>query len=69
MAAVTLEITPDLESRLRREAAREGLDPQGYILSTLRQRLADARRVAVPRSTADEASLLRQINRGLPAET
>ncbi len=69
MAAVTLEITPDLESRLRREAAREGLDPQGYILSTLRQRLTGARRAAVPRLTADEANLLREINRGLPAET
>ena len=69
MAAVTLEITPDLESRLRREAAREGLDPQGYILSTLRQRLAGARRVAVPRLTTAEAKLLREINRGLSAET
>ena len=69
MAAVTLEITPDLESRLRREAARVGLDPQSYILNTLRQRLTDARRPALPRLAADEAELLRQINRGLPAET
>lgn len=66
MAAVTLEINPDLELQLRREAAREGLDPQGYILSTLRQRLAGVR---VPHLTADEASLLREINRGLAAET
>ncbi len=69
MTAVTLEITPDLESRLRREAAKEGLDPQGYILNTLRQRLVGIRRAAVPRLSAAEASLLREINRGLPAET
>ncbi|MEM7357430.1 MAG: hypothetical protein AAF657_41840, partial [Acidobacteriota bacterium] len=69
MAAVTLEITPDLESQLRREAAREGLDPQGYILSTLRQRLTGAQHPTVPRLTAEEANLLRQINRGLPAAT
>jgi len=69
MAAVTLEITPDLETRLRREAAREGLDPQGYILSTLRQHLTGARRAAVPRLTAAEANLLQEINRGLSAET
>lgn len=69
MAAVTLEITPDLESRLHREAAREGLDPQGYILSTLRQRLTGSRRAVVPRLSAGEATLLREINRGLPAET
>ena len=69
MAAVTLEITPDLESQLRREAAREGLDTQGYILSTLRERLAGVRRATAPRLTADEAALLREINRGLPTET
>ncbi|MCP4663358.1 MAG: hypothetical protein GY856_48820 [bacterium] len=69
MPAVTLDITPDLESRLRREAAREGLDTQGYILSTLRERLAGIRRSAVPRLAADEAALLQEINRGLPAET
>jgi hypothetical protein len=69
MPAVTLDITPDLESRLRREAAREGLDTQGYILSTLRERLAGIRRSAVARLDADESALLQEINRGLPAET
>ncbi len=69
MTAVTLEITPDLESRLRREAAREGLDTQGYILHTLRERLTPARQAAVPRLAAGEAALLEKINRGLPAET
>jgi len=69
MPAITLEITPDLESRLRREAASQGLDTQGYILSTLRERLAGIRRSAVARLAADEAALLREINRGLPAQT
>ncbi len=69
MTAVTLEITPDLESRLRREAAREGLDTQGYILHTLRERLTRASRASVPRLAAGEAALLKEINRGLPAET
>lgn len=69
MTAVTLEITADLESQLRREAAREGLDPQGYILSTLRQRLTGDHRGTAPRATAEEASLLRKINQGLPTET
>ncbi len=69
MTAVTLEITSDLESRLRREAAREGLDTQGYILHTLRERLSGARRATVPKLAAGEAALLQKINRGLPAET
>ncbi len=41
MPALTLEITPDLESRLRREAAMEGLNPQGYILSALERAWAE----------------------------
>ena len=64
MSAITLEITPDLESRLQHEAAREGLDTQGYILSTLRERLAGVRRSTVPRLPADEAALLKEIGSG-----
>ncbi len=69
MPAVTLDITPELESRLYREAAREGLDTQGYILSTLREHLARVRRPTEARLPADEAALLQEINRGLPTET
>lgn len=69
MTALTLEITPDLESALRREAARQGLDTQGYILSTLRERLASARLDAAPSLSAEETDLLQGINRGLPRET
>jgi len=66
MSALTLELAPDLESRLRREAAREGLDTQGYILSTLREHLARARS-SVPRMPSDESALLQEISRGLAA--
>lgn len=69
MMAFTLEMTPDLESALRHEAAKQGLDTQGYILSTLRERLASVRQIAAPRLPADEAALLQEINRGLPSET
>jgi hypothetical protein len=69
MMALTLEITPDLESALRREAARQGLDTQGYVLDALRERLATAREIAAPRLPAEEAELLQEINRGLPSET
>ncbi|MEA2599898.1 MAG: hypothetical protein QOF89_890 [Acidobacteriota bacterium] len=68
MAALTLEITPDLESALRQEAAKQGLDAQGYILRTLRERLA-ARQIAAPRLPADEAALLQAINRGFSSKT
>jgi hypothetical protein len=68
MAALTLEITPDLESELRREAAKQGLDTQGYILRTLRERLAASRPITAQRLPADEAALLQAINRGLSSE-
>jgi hypothetical protein len=69
MAAFIVEIAPDLEAALRREAAKQGIDAQGYILSTLRERLASARRTAAPRLPAAEAALLQEINRGLSAES
>lgn len=68
MTALTLEITPDLESALRREAAKQGLDTQGYVLSTLRERLAAVRQVAAPRLSAEETELLQEINRGFASE-
>ncbi len=69
MAALTLEITPDLDSQLRREAASQGLEVQVYVLRMLRQLQASTAGTAVPRLRADEAQLLQEINRGLPAKT
>ncbi|HEV7509391.1 MAG TPA: hypothetical protein VGS07_31235 [Thermoanaerobaculia bacterium] len=69
MAALTLEITSDLESALRREATKQGLDTQGYILRTLRERLTATRQLAASRLPADEAALLQTINQGFSSET
>jgi hypothetical protein len=67
MAAFTLEIAPELEATLRREAAKQGLDARDYILSTLRERLAWIS--MAPRLPVAEAALLQEINRGLSAES
>jgi hypothetical protein len=69
MSALTIEITSDLESALHREAAKQGLDPQGYILRALRERLAAPRQIAAPRLSAVEAALLQAINSGLSSES
>ncbi len=72
MAALTLEITSDLESALRREARKQGLDTQGYILRTLHERLAATRRARAQiaaRLSGDESALLQTINRGFSSET
>lgn len=68
MAALTLEIAPDLEATLRLEAARQGLDARDYILRALRERLA-AMTAAPPRLPVAEAALLQEINRGLSPES
>lgn len=68
MTAITLEITPDLESALRREAEKQGLDAQGYVLGALRERLTSARRAGAPSLPAAESELLQEINRGLPGD-
>ena len=36
---VTIELTPELEARLRREAARLGLPPEAYVARALEQHL------------------------------
>jgi hypothetical protein len=65
MAAFIVEIAPDLEATLHREAAKQGLDARDYILGALRERLASAHSFADPRLSDAEAALLQEINRGL----
>jgi hypothetical protein len=62
---VTLDIAPELERRLRDEAAREGIDTTTYIEHTLEERLRHANN-RLPRS---EAELLQRINLGLSQES
>lgn len=65
--AVTIDITPGLESQLRDEAAKRGLDANGYIVHTLEEHLRQTR--SVRHLAKGEAELLRKINHGLPQET
>lgn len=62
--ALTLNLTQELQTELRHEAAREGLDEAGYILRALNDRL----RFAKSRTPRPEAELLSRINRGVTQE-
>lgn len=62
---LTIDLQPELETRLREEAARLGLDPRAYVVRTLQERLTPPPQTV----TASESELVRQINAGLPAET
>ncbi len=67
MTQITLDLSPELESQLRTEAAKQGIDPQRYILDTLHIRLAANQAVTNHLPTA-EADLLQRINFGLSTE-
>ncbi len=66
---LTIDLTPEIEARLRDEAAKEGLDPDRYVLHTLTERWGQTRQADPPRLPGVESELLQRINEGLPAET
>jgi hypothetical protein len=41
--SLTIELSAEMERELRDEAARRGLDPAGFTLAILEERLAEAR--------------------------
>lgn len=71
---VTVHLHPDLERRLRREAARHGLDPETYVARALEEHLRDpdphgGNGASGSRNVSErESDLLQRINLGLPTE-
>ena len=66
--ALMLELDPDLEARLRQEAARAGQDPHSLIRIALEQWLGQAQPSMViqpPHLSQQQADLLLAINQGL----
>ena len=66
---VTIDLEPELEARLRAEAARQGLDPGAFVRSALEERLRRSRVNEPARLPATESELLQKINLGLSQET
>lgn len=62
---LTIDLQPELERRLRAEAARLGLEPQAYVLRAVQEQVG----ASTAPTAADEGELVRRINAGLPAET
>jgi hypothetical protein len=67
MADITLQLSLELEQQLHTEAAKQGINPDRYILNALQERLQ-----ASPHSKASlpkaEADLLQQVNLGLSVD-
>ncbi len=67
---LTIELKPDLEARLRAEAAKEGIDAGAFVVRTLEQRLQRKSRRRLPSHLSpEESALLQKINQGLPEAT
>ncbi len=69
---LTIEIEPELEARLREEAARFGLDTNTFIQRTLKNGLRRGKkgsRVLPPHLSRQESELLQKVNQGLSPET
>ncbi len=64
---LTINIAPDLQSQLYREATLAGLDPSAFVANLVEERLRKEERRA-PRLSSRETELLREINRGLSPE-
>lgn len=65
---LSIELTGELETRLREEAERDGVQADVWALGALQQRLARPNGDAV-RLSERETHLLQQINEGLPDST
>lgn len=66
---LVIDMAPEMEGRLRDKAAREGMEPERYVLQTVEERLGRADNGDVPRLSRPESELLQRINEGLPEET
>lgn len=65
MTTITLNLSPDLEQKLRTEAAKEGIETDCYIVNALQERFQSNPML----EKATEADLLQQINIGFSSET
>ena len=67
---MTIDLTSELEMQLRDEAAKEGTDPNRFVLSAMEERLHQRRsEQSVPHLSKAESELMRKINAGLSVET
>jgi len=66
---MTIDITNELESRIRQRAAQQGLDVTEYVSRTLQEDLRGAEISETRHLSAEESRLLQEINLGLPDET
>ena len=67
---LTIELQPELEAQLQKEAAKTGIDANTFVVLALEERLHRHSLQSVPsRLSQEEAILLQKINQGLSEAT
>ena len=66
---LTIDISPQLESRIRTEADKQGLNADEYVINALQEHLRHTGNDEALHLTEKESDLLQKINIGLPEET
>ena len=66
--ALTVEITPELESQVREQAKQRGLEADEYIVNVLQEHLRQRQKHLPSHLPEPEARLIEQINEGFPPE-
>ena len=66
---LSVMVPPDIEKRVRRRAAVQGVDPQGLVVETLRRQFPPRRATNKNVLDAVETKLFERINTALPTET
>lgn len=66
---LTIDVTQELESRIRQRAAQQGLDVTEYVRRALQEHLRQREVAGAGHLPQDEARLLQEINMGLPEAT
>lgn len=65
---IIVNIEPKLETQLRHEAAKHGLDINDYVVNAVQERLLRDQKNEPPRLSKKESELLQKINIGLSQE-
>ena len=66
--ALTVEMTPELESQVREQAKQRGLEADEYVVNVLQQYLRQIQKYLPSHLPELEAQLIEQINEGFPPE-
>ena len=66
---LTLNLKPELETKVKNEAAKRGLDVNDYLLNAVQECLQRDQKYDTPGLGKNESQLLQKINQGMSPET